>query len=271
MKILVTGHAGFIGQNLVEYLETQTDHEVLKYEWNPEVFPSVKELDWVIHLGAISSTNSTDLEKVMRQNYDFTVDLYHACVKNKVNLQYASSASVYGDGRVFQEDAPMQPKTLYAMSKAMIERYINRVHNGQIVCQGFRYFNVFGKYEDHKVGQSSPHHAFRQQAKDTGVITLYHGLDHNTELRRDFVPVETVIDVHMKFLNVKESGVWNVGSGVATSFEEVAWAIADETGAKVASKLLPEHMRTGYQSYTCADLTKLNETLRRSMDRPTLS
>jgi ADP-L-glycero-D-manno-heptose 6-epimerase len=116
---------------------------------------------------------------------------------------------------------------------------------------------VYGKFEDHKGDQASPYSKFRKQA-ETGTIKLFEG---SSNFRRDFVPVETVIDVHKKFFDITESGVWNVGTGVAKSFEDVAQQIASETGAKIEEIPMPEHLRGGYQTYTRADLTKLYETI----------
>ena len=83
MKILITGYKGFIGQNLVE---TLADHELSFYDWDPNSFPEVQGLDWVIHLGANSSTTERDLEKIMIQNYDFSKQLFEHCNKHGVNL-----------------------------------------------------------------------------------------------------------------------------------------------------------------------------------------
>ena len=112
MKILITGHKGFIGQNMMSYLESK--HEVAGYEFNPEQLPLVKDYDWVIHLGAISSTTETDVDKVILHNYEFTKWLYNQCNAYKVNMQYASSASVYGNTTHFTESGPSDPKSPYA-------------------------------------------------------------------------------------------------------------------------------------------------------------
>ena len=90
MKILITGHNGFIGQNLMSYLETK--HEVAGYDFHPENLPLVKDYDWVIHLGAISSTTETDVDKVILHNYEFSKWLFNQCNQYNVNMQYASSA-----------------------------------------------------------------------------------------------------------------------------------------------------------------------------------
>lgn len=252
MKILITGHRGFIGQNMAKALKDE--HELSFYEWGDPP-PDFDGLDWCIHLGAISSTNEKDVAKVMRQNHDFSCIVLLSCLENNVNLQYASSASIYGLGDNFKEDAPPKPASPYAWSKYLFDRSVLTQNFKDIRVQGFRYFNVYGPHEDHK-DQPSPHHKFTQQAKETGVIKLFEGSENYL---RDFVPVETVIDVHKKFLNVDESGVWNVGTGRATSFESVARMVADQFDAKVEYIPMPEDIKAQYQKYTCADVTKLRK------------
>jgi ADP-L-glycero-D-manno-heptose 6-epimerase len=126
-----------------------------------------------------------------------------------------------------------------------------------IRVQGFRYFNVYGSGEEHK-DQPSPYTAFEKQAKETGVIKLFKGSEN---YKRDFVPVETVCAVHKKFLNVEKSGIWNVGTGIATSFEDVAKLVAEKYGATIEYIPMPENLKNQYQAYTCADLTKLKQEI----------
>jgi len=177
---------------------------------------------------------------------------------NNVNLQYASSASVYGLNTDFREDAPVDPRSPYAWSKYLFDRHVTLNKFENIVVQGFRYFNVYGPHEDHKGDQASPYHKFTQQAKNTGVIKLF---ENSENYLRDFVPVETICDVHQKFFNVKESGIWNVGTGRAASFESVAQMIAEQYGARIEYVPMPDHIKAQYQQYTCADITKLNKQI----------
>jgi ADP-L-glycero-D-manno-heptose 6-epimerase len=255
MKIIVTGHKGFIGQNMVKALEANGNF--LKcYEWGDNL-PDIRGYDWVIHLGAISSTTETDVEKIIDQNYDFSRWLLMECHKHNVNFQYASSASVYGTNATnFAEDAPMNPQSPYAWSKFLFDRFAMKISVGwNIFVQGFRYFNVYGPYEDHKGDQASPYYKFEQQAKETGVIKLFEGSE---SFVRDFVPVEKVVDVHQRFFGVSESGIWNVGTGRPTSFTSIARTIADRYDSRIEYIPMPENISKQYQKYTCADLTKLN-------------
>jgi ADP-L-glycero-D-manno-heptose 6-epimerase len=254
MKILVTGHKGFIGQNMVKALEKV--HDVTGFEWG-EHFPGY-DYDLVIHLGAISSTTETDVDKIMRQNYDFSVWLLETCNRFGIDFQYASSASVYGFGTEFKEDSPVDPRTPYAWSKYMFERYALKRqafgdHNYHRI-QGFRYFNVYGSGEDHKGGQASPYHQFEKQARETGRIRVFEG---SQDYRRDFVSVEQIIQTHLAFLNVKQSGVFNIGTGETKSFYEVA----EQFGVPIEEIPMPEHLKSSYQTYTCADMTRTNRAL----------
>jgi ADP-L-glycero-D-manno-heptose 6-epimerase len=252
MKILITGDQGFIGQNMKAAL---ADHDLRFFEWG-ETFPDVTGLDWVIHLGAISSTTEKNVERVMEQNFEFSRWLLHRCVENRVNFQYASSASVYGLNQNFKEDAPVNPLSPYAWSKYLFDRYVQEEHWPEIFVQGFRYFNVYGPHEEHKGGQASPFTQFEKQAKETGVIKLFEGSD---QYLRDFVPVETVCQVHRKFFDVYESGLWNVGTGETMSFQEIADLYAAMYNAKIEYIPMPNAVKNQYQTYTCADLTRLSK------------
>jgi ADP-L-glycero-D-manno-heptose 6-epimerase len=252
MKILLTGYKGFIGSHMFRALEAH-GHHVSVYDWG-EILPSVMEQDWVIHMGAISSTTERNIEKVMQQNVDFTQQLYQACHTFGVNFQYASSASVYGLVSTFREDAELDPRTPYAWSKYLTERYIQRHPMGPR-AQIFRYFNVYGpEGEEHKGSQASPYAQFKRQAKETGRIQVFEGSDR---FLRDFVPVSKIVDTHLKFLTVKESGIWNVGTGQPRSF----MAVAEEFGVPVTTVPMPDILRDSYQKYTCADMTRYNTTL----------
>ena len=245
MKILVTGHKGFIGSNLMKSLQSE-GHEVTGFEWKDN-FPGY-DFDTVMHLGAISSTNEKNVDKILEQNYEFSIWLVETCNKHGINFQYSSSASVYGLGTDFSEDAPVDPKNPYAWSKYLFERYL-KTKSFEITVQGFRYFNVYGNGEQHKT-QPSPYEAFSRLP----VIRLFTGSEN---IKRDFVSVDKVVKTHIEFLKVPESGVWNIGSGKATSFLEVAQSL----NKPIEYIDMPDDLKLGYQYYTCADLTKLKNTM----------
>jgi ADP-L-glycero-D-manno-heptose 6-epimerase len=257
MNVLLTGYRGFIGSNLLNQIPK--DWSVRYYDLldNSNLCASDLELDdidWVLHIGAISSTAELDWSKIAKHNITFSIELFERCVDNSINFQFSSSASVYGTSNTFIETEYKKPTSLYATSKAIIEDYINYRKPSNIKYQMFRYFNVYGPGEEHKLGQSSPHTEFTRQALETGKIRLFEGSDN---YKRDFVPVSQIVDTHFQMLKSSESGVWNVGTGRSTSFLEVAEDISEKYNATIEIVPFPEHLKNSYQKYTCADTTKL--------------
>lgn len=246
MRILITGHKGFIGQNMVEHLK---DHELFFYEWGDGEL-RLEGIEQVVHLGAISSTTCTNEQVLKNQNYDFSVELISRCVHRNIPIQIASSASVYGPkNTTFCETDSVNPQNPYAKSKAAIEDFCSRLQASSPV-QLFRYFNVYGPHEDHKGDQASPQHKFMKQVEQFGYIKLFKGSEN---FFRDFVPVEFVVGAHETFFNVQESGIWNVGTGVPQSFFDVALSISDN----IEWIDMPDNLRSSYQTYTCANTQKL--------------
>lgn len=249
MRILITGYKGFIGQNMVKAL---SHHDLSLYEWGDETY-QLDGIEHVIHLGAISDTRCRDWNALKRQNVDFTIDLMERCQALEIPLQISSSASVYGlKNTTFKETDIPDPANMYAQSKSMIEDYFSQMQPTSPI-QLFRYFNVYGPHEDHKGDQASPFHKFKLQSVE-GCIRLFEGSDN---FKRDFVPVETVIDTHKDFFNIRESGIWNIGSGVARSF----LSVAEEIGGPIEFIPMPEDLRSSYQGFTKANLDKLIETI----------
>jgi ADP-L-glycero-D-manno-heptose 6-epimerase len=261
MRILVTGYKGFIGSNLAYYLQAQ-GHEVEGWDYIPNTIPDPSSYDWVIHEGAISSTTEKDVDLIIEQNLEYSVRLLQACDMMGTNFQYASSASVYGNIKPthFTEDGPLYPESPYAWSKYLFDRFVNQhIDDFGVLVQGFRYFNVYGKNgEGHKGNMASPYSKFTQQAKEKGYIELFQGSDNYL---RDFVCVEDVCRLHEKMLGVDKSGIWNVGTGSAVSFETVASCIAKKYNADINIIEMPENLKGQYQEFTCANLNKLNSVV----------
>lgn len=249
MKILLTGHKGFIGSHMLHFLKDE--HKVDTFEWGDE-YPKVKKYDWVIHLGAISSTTETNVEKIMMQNYDFSVELYKDCRHEQVNFQFASSASVYGLKQSFNEDDPVDPRTPYSWSKYMFEKYVME-HKQTATVQLFRYFNVYGSGEEHKGSQASPFCQFEKQAKETSVIKVF---ENSEKYQRDFIHVSQIVTFHKLFMKKNVSGIFNLGNGVTRSFMDVAEQIAPLYDAEIQTIPMPDNLKHSYQEYTCADMKK---------------
>jgi len=244
MKILVTGYKGFIGSNL--YRALPSEHTVVGFDWADE-FPNVEEYDWVIHLGAISATTEANVEKIMKQNYDFSVALFDDCAFYGTNIQYASSAQYYGLGKNFAEDAPPDPRSPYAWSKYLFERYVKQNPAENIIVQGFRYFNVYGNGEDDKGDQASPVSKFTKQIKETGKLKLFEGSD---KFFRDFICVDDIVNIVLG--SKKESGIYDLGTSNPVSFQYVAECVAKKYSGEIEYIPFPDHLKGKYQDYTCA-------------------
>lgn len=258
MKILVTGHTGFIGSNVALYLQSK-GHEVDGWEYVPGTIPDPSGYDWVIHLGAITSTTFTNVEEIMETNFEFSVRLAQTCDMMGVNMQYASSASVYGPTTHFIEHGPLQPQSPYAWTKYLFDRFIIQLKDEfRVNLQGFRYFNVYGQGEQHKGDQASPYTKFTQQAKDTGVIKVF---EDSSKYLRDFICVDDICKVHEQMLNVDSSDIYNVGTGRAVSFETVAQTIANKNNATIEYIPMPDNIKSQYQEFTCAKMDKLNAVM----------
>jgi ADP-L-glycero-D-manno-heptose 6-epimerase len=262
MRVFITGVEGFIGQNFIRSLPD--DWIVSSYDLidNPDLRPrdlDIEGNDWVIHLGALSSTTEKDARRVMDLNLAWSIELAEECEKYGVNLQWSSSASVYGNKYrcPVNEKHECRPLNLYASSKYFFEEYM-KSRNPGIIWQGFRYFNVYGPHEDHKGSQASPYQQFARQARETDVIRVFEGSEN---YKRDFIHVDHVIDVHLKMLEKDASGIFNLGTGSPRSFLDVARDVALLYNSRIETIPFPEHLRPHYQEYTHADMYKLNMLL----------
>jgi ADP-L-glycero-D-manno-heptose 6-epimerase len=257
MKILVTGSDGFIGRNMMGWLASE-GWEVTGWEWDEVERPDVRGYDWVVHLGAIADMSETDVDKVLTQNLEFSQWLFAECQRNGVNLQYASSSSVYGNTKNFEESADCQPQTAYAWSKYLFDRWVFQQRQTNFV-QGFRYFNVYGKWMHLRGRRANAIHKWRNQARQHGYIEVWEDAEH---VYRDWTWVGDVCKLHIDFIKqVKGSGIWNVGAGLPHSFLDIAEHIAEQQGVDIRIVPVPEEERARFRVKTCADLTHLKETI----------
>jgi ADP-L-glycero-D-manno-heptose 6-epimerase len=260
MNILITGCNGFIGKNMMSYLGHQLGWQIDGWDWNPDKkeWPKVINYDWVIHLGAIADMTETDVEKVMLHNFDFSCWLFQQCQKHNVNLQYASSSSVYGNTRDFSEYAACRPQTPYAWSKYLFDRWVFQQPQRAFV-QGFRYFNVYGKWMHLREKRANAIYKWREQARKQGFVEVWHNAD---KIKRDWTWVGDVCKLHLEFINtVKGSGIWNVGSGLSHSFLDIAEYIAEQENVPLKFIDPPEDEKSRWRTSTCADLAHLKETI----------
>ena len=257
MKILVTGSDGFIGRNMMGWLSAE-GWEVTGWEWDEIARPDVRDYDWVVHLGAIADMSETDVDRVLTQNLEFSQWLFAECQRNGVNLQYASSSSVYGNTKNFEESADCQPQTAYAWSKYLFDRWVFQQRQTNFV-QGFRYFNVYGKWMQLRGRRANAIHKWREQARQHGYIEVWEDAEH---VYRDWTWVGDVCKLHIDFIKqVKGSGIWNVGAGLPHSFLDIAEYIAEQEVAEIKTVAVPDEERARFRVKTCADLTHLKETI----------
>ena len=258
MRILVTGHEGFIGKNMLAWLNQEDGWHIDGYEWHPTERPDVSGYDWVIHLGAIADMTCTDVEAVLRQNLEFSQWLFTECNHHGVNLQYASSSSVYGDNKDFTETASCYPQTPYAWSKYLFDRWWPQ-QDVKIMVHGFRYFNVYGKYMHLRGRRANAIVKWREQARKEGKITVWENAEN---VKRDWTWVGDVCRLHIDFIKtVKGSGIWNCGAGLAHSFLDIAEEIAEQEGVAIEFEPVPAKELTRFRHATRANLTHLKETV----------
>lgn len=257
MRILVTGSQGFIGRNMVGWLSAE-GWDVDGYDWDPIKRPDVRNYDWVVHLGAVADMTETDVDKVLTQNLEFSQWLYEECQEHGTHLQYASSSSVYGNVKNFEESAPCQPQTPYAWSKYLFDRWVFN-QKPTIFVQGFRYFNVYGKWMHLRGPRANAIYKWRQQARKEGYIEVWEGAD---KIYRDWTWVGDVCKLHVDFIKtVNGSGIWNVGAGLPHSFLDIAEHIAEQEGVEIKTVPVPDAERTRFRQKTCADLKLLKATV----------
>ena len=258
MKVLVTGASGFIGKNMMAFLSKQPEWQVDGWDWDPNDFPDVRPYDWVVHLGAIADMTETDVDKVLHQNLEFSQRLFNECNKHGVHLQYASSSSVYGNTKDTSEYAPCYPQTPYAWSKYLFDRWVFQQEQ-HVMVHGFRYHNVYGKWNHLRGKRANAIYKWRQQAKKDGYIEVWENAEH---IYRDWTWVGDICRLHLDFMTtVVGSGIWNVGSGLPHSFLDIAEAIAEQEGVEIRTIPMPDSEKTRFRQRTCADLKHLKETI----------
>lgn len=270
MKILITGHEGFIGGVVYKNIKHKAyalyniDCIIDGYDIkSSKSEPDYSKYDIIMHFGGVSSTTAS-YEEVMKHNYEYTKKLVDICIEKRILLQISSSASMYSPvyGVPSKESDILNPKSPYSISKYMIEKYCEeRKHLPGYRIQIFRYFNVWSVSEERfKNEQASPHCRFIQSIRSGRSIKLFKGSD---SIFRDFVHIHTLLDIQSKFLFIDKYDTWNIGSGEAITFEEVV-KYAEHYNSKSAIVEyidIPENLKKHYQYYTRADMTKTYNTL----------
>jgi ADP-L-glycero-D-manno-heptose 6-epimerase len=307
MMILVTGAVGFIGSNLVHALNQRAgaqvfavdnlsapakfvnvvDAEIADYMQKQDFLERLQKGEFkgkfsaVFHQGACSDTMEHDGHYMMQNNFRYSIALFDYCQQERIPFIYASSAAVYGGGQVFVEQRQNErPLNIYGYSKFLFDQYVRQfwAANGKAGAPvvGMRYFNVYGPRESHKGRMASvPLHQYRQFL-DNGKVQLFGAYDGyaSGEQKRDFVYIDDVVDVNLHFLDTSSNGIYNVGTGRAQPFNDIATAVVNSlskpatplsTAQLVEHKLLdyvafPDALKGKYQSFTQADIGNLRQS-----------
>lgn len=218
-------------------------------------------------MGANSSTTEKDADHLLSNNYLYTQKLALYCIEKKIRFIYASSAATYGDGVPgFNDDeqlcAELQPLNMYGYSKNLFDIWANRKGLFKSIT-GLKYFNVFGPNEYHKGNMRSVVHKAFEQIRDFGSVNLFkskHAGYKDGEQMRDFIYVKDAVNMTLFFLeNQKISGLFNVGSGKARTWNDLVTSIFKAMNMEVKINYidLPEVLAEKYQYFTEADMKKI--------------
>ncbi len=308
MRIVVTGAAGFIGSNIVKGLNARGVDDIIAVDdlTQGDKFRNLADLkiadyvdasgfyarfaeaaygkvEAVFHEGACSDTMESDGRYMMANNYTLSCELFAACQRLRTRLLYASSAATYGGSDTFRETPEFErPLNVYGYSKLLFDQKMRRELGARFEAAatqvvGFRYFNVYGPREQHKGRMASV--AFHQfnQFRAEGKVKLFgeYGGYGPGQQSRDFVFIDDVVAVNLWFLDHPgQCGIFNLGSGRAQPFNDVATAVVnalrpgqpalDAAGAAAQGLIdyipFPDALRGKYQCYTQADLAALRAT-----------
>lgn len=259
---LITGYNGFIGSYFIKKYTNFLGLEQHNASHIIERFTKWDEIDEIIHMGAISATTETDLNKLHHYNVNLTLNLFEKAIEYQIPVKYASSASVYGN----YTDGTINPLNYYAITKVQIDYWVLDNIKKFSKIQGFRFFNVYGDGEEHKGDQRSPISKFTEQAKMTGQIKIFEGSEN---IFRDFICVDDVVDIVCD--NGSESGIYDLGSNYSYSFRDIAEIIAEKYGAEIIEIPFPAHLKNKYQYDTRTNfgwLDKKFTTVEEYVNRP---
>ena len=281
--IIVTGGAGMIGANIVKALNDMgrkdilvvdnlkdgtkfvnlVDLDIADYCDKEDFLASIiagddlGDIDVIFHEGACSATTEWDGKYLMHNNYEYSKELLHYCLDREIPFFYASSAATYGDKTEFIEERQFEgPLNAYGYSKFLFDQYVREIlpEANSPVC-GFKYFNVYGPREQHKGSMASVAFHLNTQINKGENPKLFAGSEH---FLRDFIYVGDVAAVNIWAWQNGVSGIFNLGTGKAQSFKEVAEAVVKFHGkGQIETIPFPEHLKSRYQEYTQANLGKL--------------
>lgn len=292
--IIVTGAAGFIGSCFVKKLNDEGFKDlVLVDDFNvpsktgnlenaefhlkidrdifiPWLKKNTNTVQAIVHIGARTDTAEFDTDLLNKLNTEYTKELWHIAVADGLPFIYASSAATYGLGELGFDDneqtmKDLKPLNPYGQSKLDFDLWALKQERKPHFWAGFKFFNVYGPNEYHKGRMASVMMHAYNQISEKGALKLFksHHDDYkNGEQLRDFVYVKDVVNVLYYFLlNRKDSGIYNLGTGNAESFNTLGKAVFTALGKDVAIDYIPTpaDIRDKYQYYTCANINKLRK------------
>lgn len=295
--ILITGGAGFIGSNLAFYFQdNHPDVKVIVVDCfrsgetlsngNLKSFGHFKNLigfrgeiisgdindkslllnleinykfDYIFHEAAISDTTAQEQDLMIKTNVNAYKDLLDLAVKHGANMIYASSAATYGDAKSPQRVGREAPQNVYGFSKLSMDN-LSRTYmkDENISIVGLRYFNVYGKNEYFKNSTASMVLQFGHQLLAGKNPKLFESSD---KILRDFIYIEDIIQANIKAMNPKESGIYNVGTGKARSFQDIVDILQKELGTNFECEYIHNPFIGSYQFHTEADIETTKEFL----------
>lgn len=296
--ILITGGAGFIGANLAfHFQENYPDAKIVVLDLfrsgetfsngNLKSFGHFKNLlgfkgevvsgdindlkaiqklendytfDYIFHEAAISDTTVLEQDLMIKTNVNAFKDLLDLAVKHGANMIYASSAATYGDAPSPQKLGTEAPNNAYGFSKLMMDNIAKEYMKTQnkISIVGLRYFNVYGPREFFKNKTASTVIQFGHQLLAGNTPKLFEGSD---KILRDFIYIEDVIQANVQAMHPKKSGIFNVGTGKARSFQDICDILQKELGLDLGSEYIPNPYIGRYQFHTEADISTTQELL----------
>jgi ADP-L-glycero-D-manno-heptose 6-epimerase len=273
MNILVTGGTGFIGSHIAKHYQESGHHVMVTgksqenntdcvclsthfgFEWE-----DLPKIDVLIHQAAITDTLEHNREMMLDVNFWQSRRLFDRAIAHGVTkIVYASSAAVYGDNTPpFVEESAKKCLNVYAESKLLLDRYSEILANSNpnLSIVGLRYSNVYGPGEEHKKQARSMILQLYQQMKVGNPRLFEWG-----EQRRDFVYIEDVVAANVAAVNFTLSGIFNVGSGMATSFNQVVTVLNELLGTQREIEYFKSDITTFYQNHTELDLSRSIGTL----------
>ena len=296
--IIVTGGAGFIGSNIAQELSKK--HRVVicdnlnnsikkknialvkgkKTIKINEIFSFVekhkKKISAVIHMGAISATDETNLELLLNNNYLYSLKLFNICNKYNIKFIYASSAATYGNSFDYYDDKnsfdnflTLKPINYYGLSKHLFDLHIlGLINSGKKLGSnpvGLKFFNVYGPNELHKGFMMSPVPKFLKEIKKTKRLKLFkshHAKFADGKQSRDFIYIKDCVEVLVWLLKKRKlTGIYNLGTGKSRTFYDLAKTVFKNVNIKPNINYIPtpKRIRNGYQYYTKAKMSSLRK------------